>query len=44
MAFRAYSTRAIVNKLVGRVSLDYSKTGDADPESELKPEITYFIF
>ena len=44
MGFRVYSTRAIVNKLVGTVSLNYSKTGDADPESELKLEITYFIF
>jgi hypothetical protein len=43
VAFRAYSTRAIVNKLVRTVSLDYSKIGDTDPESELKLEITYFI-
>jgi hypothetical protein len=34
----------LIIKLVGTVSLNYSKTGDADPESELKLGITYFIF
>ena len=43
-ALNIYSTRAIVNKLVATASLDFMKTGEADPVSELKLEFTYFIF